>query len=152
MIKIPVWHLQNADSDMGSSKLHGFQLDADYPEASLGSREAETGDYPKGASYLMTNRGSPSGKPQKKVKRSQKRKKKAALKTGDQYEDDREACSGTEEGHSARKAKEEPELETFGRKTAWPSSASNKRSRQLFFDGMYIFYKSPFFFFFCRAH
>lgn len=139
MIKIPVWHLQNADSEMGSSKLHGFQLDADYPEASLGSGEAETGDYPKGTSYLMTNKGSPSGKPQKKVKRSQKRRKKAARKTGDQFEYDREACSGTEEGHSARKAKEEPELEAFGRKTAWPSSTSNKRSRQLFFDGMYVF-------------
>ncbi|KAF8654527.1 hypothetical protein HU200_061718 [Digitaria exilis] len=125
---------KNADSEMGSSKLHGFQLDADYPEASLGSGEAETGDYPKGTCYLMTNKGSPSGKPLKKVKRSQKRRKKAARKTGDQFEYDREACSGTEEGHSARKAKEEPELETFGRKTAWPSSTSNKRSRQLFFD------------------
>ncbi|KAG2579696.1 hypothetical protein PVAP13_6NG262300 [Panicum virgatum] len=132
--KIPVCHLQNVDSEMGSSKLHGFQLDADYPEASLGSREAETGDYTKGSSYLMTNKGFPSVKPQKKVKRSQKRRKKAARKTGDQYEYDREACSGTEEGHSGRKAKEEPELETLGRKTAWPSSTSNKRSRQLFFD------------------
>ncbi|KAG2579702.1 hypothetical protein PVAP13_6NG262300 [Panicum virgatum] len=125
---------KNVDSEMGSSKLHGFQLDADYPEASLGSREAETGDYTKGSSYLMTNKGFPSVKPQKKVKRSQKRRKKAARKTGDQYEYDREACSGTEEGHSGRKAKEEPELETLGRKTAWPSSTSNKRSRQLFFD------------------
>ncbi|CAO2207173.1 unnamed protein product [Urochloa humidicola] len=127
---------KNADSEMGSSKLHGFQLDADYPEASLGSGEAETGDYNKGASYLMTtNKGSQSGKPQKKVKRAQKRRKKAARKTGGQFdEDDREACSGTEEGHSGRKAKEEPELETLGRKTAWPSSTSNKRSRQLFFD------------------
>ena len=79
MVKIPVCHLQNADSEMGSSKLHGFQLDADYPEASLGSREVETGDYTKVASYLMTNKGSPSGKPQKKVKRSQKRRKKEAL-------------------------------------------------------------------------
>ena len=68
MIKIPVCHLQNADSEMGSSKLHGFQLDADYPEASLGSREAETGYYTKGASYLMSNKRSSSGKPQKKVK------------------------------------------------------------------------------------
>ncbi|CAO2173294.1 unnamed protein product [Urochloa humidicola] len=125
---------KNADSEMGSSKLHGFLLDADYPEASLGSREAETGDYSKGASYLMTKKGSPSGKPQKKVKRAQKRRKKAARKTGDQFEYDREACSGTEEGYSGRKAKEEPELETLGRKTAWPSSTSNKRSRQLFFD------------------
>jgi len=139
MIKIPVRHLQNADSEMDSSKLHGFQLDADYPEASLGSREVETGDYTKVASYLMTNKGSPSGKPQKKVKRSQKRRKKEAHKTGDQYEYDREACSGTEEGHSGRKVKEEPELETLGRKTAWPSSTSNKRSCQLFFDGMSVF-------------
>ncbi|XP_066392129.1 protein ALWAYS EARLY 3-like isoform X4 [Miscanthus floridulus] len=125
---------KNADSEMGSSKQHGFQLDADYPEGSLGSREAETGDYTKGASYLIANKGSPSSKPQKKVKRPQKRRKKAVRKTGDQFEDDREACSGTEEGRSMKKAKEEPELETLGSKTAWPSSTSNKRSRQLFFD------------------
>lgn len=128
-------HLQNADSEMGSSKLHGFHLDVDYPEGSLGSREAETGDYAKGASFLMKNDGSLSGKPQKKVKRSQKRRKKAAHKTGDQFEDDREACSGTEEGHKARRAKEDSELESLG----WPSSSSNKRSRQLFFGGMSIF-------------
>ncbi|TVU38319.1 hypothetical protein EJB05_11682 [Eragrostis curvula] len=119
---------KNADSEMGSSKLHGFHLDADYPEGSLGSREAETGDYTKGASFFMTNEGSASGKPQKKVKKSQKRRKKAARKTGDQFEDDREACSGTEEGHSARKAMEESDMEALG----WPST-SNKRSRQLFF-------------------
>ncbi|XP_062225378.1 protein ALWAYS EARLY 3-like isoform X9 [Phragmites australis] len=124
----------NADSEMGSSKLHGFHLDADYPEGSLGSREAETGDYSKGASYLMTNEGAASGKSQKKVKRSQKRRKKAAHKKGDQFEDDREACSGTEEGHSARKAKEESELEALGSKTAWPSSTSNKRSQLFFCD------------------
>ncbi|KAK3159984.1 hypothetical protein QOZ80_1BG0053760 [Eleusine coracana subsp. coracana] len=126
---------KNADSEMGSSKLHGFHLDPDYPEGSLGSREAETGDYPKGSSFLMKNKGdyqkgSPSGKPQKKVKRSQKRRKKTARETGDQFEDDIEACSGTEEGHRARKAREDSELEALG----WPSSSSNKkRSRQLFF-------------------
>jgi hypothetical protein len=125
-------HLQNADSEMGSSKLHGFHLDADYPEGSLGSGEAETGDYTKSASFFMKNEGSASGKPQKKVKRSQKRRKKTARKTGDQFEDDREACSGTEEGHRVRKAKEDSELEALG----WPSSTSNKRSRQLFFAGM----------------
>lgn len=124
---------KNADSEMGSSKLHGFQLDADYPEASLGSGEAETGDYTKGVSYLMTNKGSPSSKPQKKVKRPQKRRQKAARKTGDQFEDDREACSGTEEARIMRKAKEETELDAMGGKTAWPSTSS-KRSRQLFFD------------------
>ncbi|KAL5670996.1 hypothetical protein ACJX0J_015302, partial [Zea mays] len=118
---------QNADSEMGSSKLHGFHLDADYPEGSLGSREAETGEYCKGSSFLTKNEG--SGKPLKKGKKSQKRRKKAAHKTGDQFEDDREACSGTDEGHRSIKIKEDSELESLG----WPSSTSNKRSRQLFF-------------------
>ncbi|KAL6654226.1 hypothetical protein ACP70R_007691 [Stipagrostis hirtigluma subsp. patula] len=124
---------KNGDSEMGSSKLHGFQLDADYPEGSLGSREAETGDYTRGASYLMTNEVSTSGKPLKKIKRPQKRRKKGIRKTGGDFEDDREACSGTEEGRSARKAKEESQLEALGGKNAWPSSKSTKRSRQLFF-------------------
>lgn len=123
---------KNADSDIGSSKLHGFQVDADYPEGSLGSREAETGDYPKDASYFMNNGGSASGKSKQKIKKSQRRKKKAAQKSDDQFEDDREACSGTEEGHSARKAKDESEVDAVG--TSWPSNKSNKRSRQLFFD------------------
>ncbi|KAL5213572.1 hypothetical protein ABZP36_002724 [Zizania latifolia] len=124
---------KNADSEMGSSKLHGFQVEADFPEGSLGSREAETGDYPKYASYLMNNEGSASGKSQQKVKRTQRRRKKAARKTDDQLEDDREACSGTEEGHSARKTKDESEVNAQGSKAKWPSKKSNKRNRQLFF-------------------
>ncbi|VAI12092.1 unnamed protein product [Triticum turgidum subsp. durum] len=124
---------KNADSEMGSSKMHGFQVDADYPEGSLGSREAETGDYPKDASYFLNNEGSASGKSKPKVKRSQKRRKKAAHKTDDQFEDDREACSGTEEGCSSRKAKDISDLDVFGSKGSWPSNKSNKRSRQLFF-------------------
>ncbi|KAF0900420.1 hypothetical protein E2562_031596 [Oryza meyeriana var. granulata] len=124
---------KNADSEMGSSKLLGFQLDADFPEGSLESREAETGDYPKYASYLMNNEGSASHKSQQKVKRTQRRRKKAARKTDDQLEDDREACSGTEEGHSAKKTKAESEVNALGRKARWPSKKSNKRNRQLFF-------------------
>ncbi|XP_020183561.1 protein ALWAYS EARLY 3 isoform X1 [Aegilops tauschii subsp. strangulata] len=124
---------KNADSEMGSSKMHGFQVEADYPEGSLGSREAETGDYPKDASYFLNNEGSVSGKSKPKVKRSQKRRKKAAHKTEDQFEDDREACSGTEEGCSSRKAKDISDLDVFGSKGSWPSNKSNKRSRQLFF-------------------
>ncbi|XP_015696072.1 protein ALWAYS EARLY 2 isoform X2 [Oryza brachyantha] len=123
---------KNADSEMGSSKLHGFQVDVDFPEGSLGSREAETGDYPKYSSYLMNNEGSASGKSQQKVKRTQRKRKKAARKTDDRLEDDREACSGTEEGHSAKKAKDESEVNAVGRKARWPKK-SNKRNRQLFF-------------------
>ncbi|KAF7069828.1 hypothetical protein CFC21_075405 [Triticum aestivum] len=124
---------KNADSEMGSSKMHGFQVEADYPEGSLGSREAETGDYPKDASYFLNNEGSVSGKSKPKVKRSQKRRKKAAHKPENQFEDDREACSGTEEGCSSRKAKDISDLDVFGSKGSWPSNKSNKRSRQLFF-------------------
>lgn len=124
---------KNADSEMGSSKMHGFQVEADYPEGSLGSREAETGDYPKDASYFLNNEGSASGKSKPKVKRTQKRRKKAAHKADDQFEDDREACSGTEEGCSSRKAKDIADMDVFGSKVSWPSNKSNKRSRQLFF-------------------
>ncbi|KAG8064258.1 hypothetical protein GUJ93_ZPchr0004g39168 [Zizania palustris] len=92
---------KNADSEMGSSKLHGFQVEADFPEA--------------------------------ESKRTQRRRKKAARKTDDQLEDDREACSGTEEGHSARKTKDESEVNAHGSKVKWPSKKSNKRNRQLFF-------------------
>uniref|UniRef100_A0ACD5ZAL0 Uncharacterized protein n=1 Tax=Avena sativa TaxID=4498 RepID=A0ACD5ZAL0_AVESA len=123
----------NADSEMGSSKMHGFQVDADYPEGSLGSREAETGDHSKDAFYFMNNEDSASGKAKQKLKRPLKRKKKAAHKTDDQFEDDREACSGTEEGYSARKAKYESEVDALGSKASWLSNKSNKRSRQLFF-------------------
>uniref|UniRef100_A0A0D9X4F2 DIRP domain-containing protein n=1 Tax=Leersia perrieri TaxID=77586 RepID=A0A0D9X4F2_9ORYZ len=124
---------KNADSEMGSSKLHGFQVDADFPEGSLGSGEAETGDYSKYASYLMNNEASASGKSQQKVKRTQRRRKKAAHKADDQLEDDREACSGTEEGHRTKKTKDKSGVNALGRKARWPSKKSNKRNRQLFF-------------------
>jgi hypothetical protein len=127
---------------MGNSKMHGFQVEADYPEGSVGSREAETGDHPKYDSYFMNNEGCASGKSKQKLKRPQRRRKKAAHKTDDQFEDDREACSGTEEGYSARKAKYESEVDALGSKASWPSNKSSKRSRQLFFGGMsdLIFY------------
>jgi hypothetical protein len=121
---------------MGSSKMHGFQVEADYPEGSLGSGEAETGDHPKYDSYFVNNEGYVSGKSKQKLKRPQRRRKKAAQKTDDQFEDDREACSGTEEGYSARKAKYESEVGALGSKASWPSNKSSKRSRQLFFGGM----------------
>ncbi|KAI5004914.1 hypothetical protein ZWY2020_032157 [Hordeum vulgare] len=124
---------KNADSEMGGSKMHGFQVEVDYPEGSLGSREAETGDYRKNVSYFLNNEGSASGKSKTKVQKMQKRRKKAAQKTDDQFEDDREACSGTEEGYSSRKAKDEADVDVFGSKISWPSNKSNKRSRQLFF-------------------
>ncbi|XP_051214162.1 protein ALWAYS EARLY 3 isoform X2 [Lolium perenne] len=124
---------KNADSEMGNSKMHGFQVEADYPEGSVGSREAETGDHPKYDSYFMNNEGSAFGKSKQKLKRPQRRRKKAAHKTDDQFEDDREACSGTEEGYSARKAKYESEVDALGSKASWPSNKSSKRSRQLFF-------------------
>ncbi|XP_020105525.1 protein ALWAYS EARLY 2 isoform X3 [Ananas comosus] len=124
---------KNAESEMDSSKLLGIQTDGECPEGSLGSREAENGDDAKEVSCMMDNEGVRPAKTQQKLKRSQRKKPKAKNRDNDQFDDDREACSGTEEGRNSRKVKDETDMEVMDGKAARGSKASKNRSRQLFF-------------------
>ncbi|XP_010931795.1 protein ALWAYS EARLY 3 isoform X3 [Elaeis guineensis] len=125
---------KNAESEMDSSKLVGAQMEGDCHEGSLGSREAENGDFARDATHLIENEGAAAVETRRKVKKLQgKRKKVPADMENDQLDDDREACSGTEEGINIRKIKDEIDGETTDGKTARGSKSSRKRSRQLFF-------------------
>lgn len=52
------------------------------------------------------------------------------------FDDDREACSGTEEGVNVRKTKDDAEIDISGTRVLRPSKGSKKRGRQLFFGGI----------------
>lgn len=118
---------------MGDSRTIG-----DYPECSLGSREAENGDFTKDVSYLMDT-GSASALKNRREKKIQGRRSKAARNENDHLDDDREACSGTEEGLNTRRIKDESDMEVTDGKTARASKGSRRRSRQLFSRGILLF-------------
>jgi len=126
---------------MADSKIIGV-MDVDYPEGSLGSREAENGDFTKDVGYLMDAGCASTHETQHKEKKLQGRRSKAAQNENDHFDDDREACSGTEEGLTVRKFKDESDMELIDGKTA-RSKGSRRRSRQLFSCGI-----PPFFLFY----
>ncbi|KAI3848226.1 hypothetical protein MKX03_003504 [Papaver bracteatum] len=104
------------DWDRSSTKHRGI-TDENYLEDSLGSREAENGDFYRNSSYLMDARGVGTVGVQKKGKKSLGRKPKDIENC--HRDEDREACSGTEEGLNLSYVKEQAEDEVtdlrFGR-------------------------------------
>ncbi|KAL5701129.1 hypothetical protein ACHQM5_026501 [Ranunculus cassubicifolius] len=107
--------------------------DDDGIEGSLGSREAENGDFSRDTCYVMDSEGvgsieEPNGK------RRRGKKSKFEDSENDPSDDVREACSGTEEGLAVSSVKENLEDEVTDTVTARSSPhGPRKRSRQLFF-------------------
>ncbi|KAM0938052.1 putative transcription factor MYB-HB-like family [Dioscorea sansibarensis] len=120
---------KNGDSEMVNSK---FICDGgDAMEGSLESREAENADFSKDINYLVETEGAGTTEILEKVKRLPG---KASKENGSaQLDDEREACSGTEEGLNIRKVKDEEDVEVADGKYAQVSRGSRKRSRQLYF-------------------
>ncbi|PIA61564.1 hypothetical protein AQUCO_00300823v1 [Aquilegia coerulea] len=105
--------------------------DEDGFEGSLGSREAENGDFARDSSYMMDTEGVGTVEVQQKGKRSRGKKSKFKDADNDPFNDVREACSGTEEGISGKEKVEDEVTDTI---RARPSPrGSRRRSRQLFF-------------------
>lgn len=104
-------------------------MDGDCHEASLGSREAENGDFAR-----EDNEGTGAVEAPKRAKKHHGKKTRYCDAENLQFDDDREACSGTEEGSNIRKIKDEPEMEVRDSKST--RGGSRKRSRQLFFGGL----------------
>ncbi|KAJ0985772.1 hypothetical protein J5N97_004128 [Dioscorea zingiberensis] len=120
---------KNVDSQMVNPKF--VCDDGDGLEGSLESREAENADFGKDINYLIETEGAGTTEIHGKVKRVPG---KASKENGsDQFDDEREACSGTEEGLNVRKVKDEKDIEATDGKYARASKGSRKRSRQLFF-------------------
>lgn len=112
----------SGEKKVGDSKFINGHVDDDHLEGSLGSREAENGEFFKEASISETCQ---------KSKKVQGKRSKAV--EDEPFDDDREACSGTEEGVNVRKTKDGTEIDITGGRVLRPSKGSKKRSRQLFF-------------------
>lgn len=131
--------IQSVELEIDRSKLLS-QMDGDCHENSLGSREAENGIFARDG-----NEGSGAVEAPKRVKKRQGKRPRTSNAESFQIDDDREACSGTEEGSSVRKIKDETDLEVKVSKTTRGSIGSRKRSRQLFFGGLLqIIFAFPF--------
>ncbi|KAJ6832829.1 protein ALWAYS EARLY 2-like isoform X2 [Iris pallida] len=125
---------KNAELEVADSKTIDVQMDVDYLEGSLGSREAENGDFSRDASYMIDTYGASTLEIHQKTNKLHEKRPIAAGDDNDQFDDDREACSGTEEGSNMRKSKDERNMETTEGKIAKVSKSSRRNSRQLFFD------------------
>ncbi|RRT70998.1 hypothetical protein B296_00035965 [Ensete ventricosum] len=121
---------KSVEQETDRSKLI-IQMDDDCHEASLGSREAENGVFARDVKD-----GAGAVEAPKRMKKRQGKRTKTFDTENIQIDDDREACSGTEEGSSVRKIKDETDLEVRDNKAARGSIGSRKRSRQLFFGGL----------------
>ncbi|GKU85492.1 hypothetical protein SLEP1_g162 [Rubroshorea leprosula] len=95
-----------AESEMTSAKLHGSEMDEDGCELSLGSTEADNGDYAGVRNYSMD------------------------------VEETKEACSGTEEGQKLGKFKEKYEVGAADVKISQAAVRdTRKRSKKVLFGG-----------------
>lgn len=112
----------SGEKKIGDSKLINGQADDDHLEGSLGSREAENGEFFKEVSTSETCQN---------LKKVQVKRSKTV--DDEPFDDDCEACSGTEEGGNTRKMKDDSEIDYTGAGVLQRSRGSKKRSRQLFF-------------------
>ncbi|XP_043707298.1 protein ALWAYS EARLY 2-like isoform X2 [Telopea speciosissima] len=126
----------HAESERASAKLVGTATatDEDCLEGSLGSREAENGEFIRDANYRMDAEGAATVEVPRKGKKIHRKKPKVDEIDNNHFDDVREACSGTEEGLSLSNVKGKTETEVTNAKTERSSSQGpRKRSRQLFF-------------------
>ncbi|KAJ4967952.1 hypothetical protein NE237_014653 [Protea cynaroides] len=126
----------HAESERARTKLVGAAtaMDEDCLEGSLGSREAENGEFAREANYLMGAEGVGTVEVPRKGKKFHRKRPKVEEIDNNHFDDVREACSGTEEGLSLSNVKGKIETEVTNAKTERSSSQGpRKRSRQLFF-------------------
>ncbi|KAJ3704051.1 hypothetical protein LUZ61_007756 [Rhynchospora tenuis] len=117
---------KNVESERDSTKAVAFRAEG---EGSLGSKEAENEDTHKGPYTPGKGVAAVSNTP--KLKKSQKKKQKGM--SANKSEDDKEACSGTEEGHHSSSGKGLKDADDGDSKSPRASTSSQKRSRKLFF-------------------
>lgn len=107
--------------------------DEDGFEGSLGSREADSGDFTRDTSYMMDTEGIGTVEVQPNGKRRRGKKSKFLEAENDPFDEVREACSGTEEGLTVSSVKEKAEDEVTDTSTHASPYGPRKSSRQLFF-------------------
>nr|DAD33388.1 TPA_asm: hypothetical protein HUJ06_012239 [Nelumbo nucifera] len=124
----------HAESEMASARLTGTGMDEDGLEDSLGSKEAENGDFSRDTGNQIDAEGAGTIEVQWQQKKFHGRKLKVEEVETNHFDDIREACSGTEEGISLGTVKGRAETEVTDAKIQRSSpQRPRKRSRQLFF-------------------
>uniref|UniRef100_A0A5B6Z075 SANT domain-containing protein n=1 Tax=Davidia involucrata TaxID=16924 RepID=A0A5B6Z075_DAVIN len=122
-----------AESVLTSAKLVGSEMDEDTFEGSLGSMEADNGDFPRDRSYLMETEDVGTVKAQKGSRLYGK--KLEVDDSGNNHLDDiKEACSGTEEEQKLVAVRGKLGIEVTDGKFARSSSqVPRKRSKKVLF-------------------
>ncbi|XP_077218287.1 protein ALWAYS EARLY 3-like isoform X2 [Tasmannia lanceolata] len=116
--------MKQVESELANAKVIGSTIEEDWCEGSIGSREAENGDFSRDTSYPLDA----------ETKSFKGKKPRVQAIENNHFDDVREACSGTEEGLTLRAVKDEVQIEdTDGRNECSSPQGLRKRSRQLFF-------------------
>lgn len=112
------------------AKPHVGEVDEGECELSLGSTEADNGDYAIDKSYLRGREGHGAVDRQQKGKRYNARKPEVEESINNDLDDIKEACSGTEEGQKPGAAKGKLESEFVARSSF---KGLRKRSKKVLF-------------------
>ncbi|GLT63803.1 hypothetical protein SLA2020_363380 [Shorea laevis] len=124
----------HAESQLTSTKLHGSEMDEDGCELSLGSTEADNGDYARVRNYAMDVEAASTVEVQQKGKRYLGRKQEVEESVNKHFEETKEACSGTEEGHKLGNLKEKYEVKAADIKISRAAGRdTRKRSKKMLF-------------------
>lgn len=114
--------IQHGESLLTSAKLRGCEMDEDGCELSLGSSEANAGEYTQDRSPL-------------KGKKFRGRKSEVEESIVSHLDDIKEACSGTEEGQKLGIRKGKMKMDVSNAKLARPSNKGpRKRSKKVLFE------------------
>lgn len=126
----------HADSEMTSAKIIGSEMDEAGFEGSLGSMEADNGDYARDKNYLTNAEGVGTVEVQQKGKKFYGKKAEVEDSGNNHLDDIKEACSGTEEGQKLSAVRGRLETEVVDAKIVRSSSqGTRKRSKKVLFGG-----------------
>ncbi|KAF5465516.1 hypothetical protein F2P56_015513 [Juglans regia] len=122
----------HTESEMTCANLRGSEVDEGGCELSLGSTEADNGDYALDKGYLRGREGVGTVEGQPKRKRYSGKKPEVEESINNDLDDIKEACSGTEEGQKPGAVKGKLESEVVARSS---SKGLRKRSKKVLFGG-----------------
>ncbi|XP_059445242.1 protein ALWAYS EARLY 3 isoform X2 [Corylus avellana] len=120
----------HAEAEMSSAKLRVSEVDEDGCELSLGSTEADNGDYARDKRNSRGREGAGTVEGQQKGKRYNAKKPEVEESINDDLDDIKEACSGTEEGQKPVAVKGKLESEVVARSSF---KGLRKRSKKVLF-------------------
>jgi hypothetical protein len=121
---------QHAEAETSCAKLRVSEVDEDGCELSLGSTEADNGDYARDKRNSRGREGAVTVEGQQKGKRYNAKKPEVEESINNDLDDIKEACSGTEEGQKPVAVKGKLESEVVARSSF---KGLRKRSKKVLF-------------------